>query len=84
MFRILGRVQVAYVGLFFAVLGFVAVYQAVYIWPIEQCTQRGGWWSAKYHECATPLPIWRFTGRLPATPQAAAAAAPQAIATAPK
>ncbi|HEY3798623.1 MAG TPA: hypothetical protein VGL58_09735 [Caulobacteraceae bacterium] len=76
MFRFFGRLQLAYVGLFFAAIAFVAIYQAIYVWPIQRCQARGGWWSDKYHECGTPIPIWRFTGRLPSTPQSPGAAAP--------
>jgi hypothetical protein len=32
---------------------------------MQQCESGGGWWSAKYRECATPIPVWRFTGRAP-------------------
>jgi hypothetical protein len=63
MFRLLGRVQLAYLGLFALVCGGVFAYEATYIWPMQHCEQGGGWWSAKYHECATPMPIWRLTGR---------------------
>lgn len=78
MFRILGRVQLAYVGLFFLACAGVFSYEALYVWPVQQCESNGGWWSAKYRECATPIPVWRFTGRMPgdlrpvAPPQAAA------------
>jgi hypothetical protein len=68
MFRILTRVQIAYIGLFVAVCAGVFAYQALYIWPMQKCEADGGWWSMKYRECATPVPIWRFTGRGPATP----------------
>ena len=63
MFRLLGRVQLAYLGLFALVCGGVFAYEATYIWPMQHCEQAGGWWSAKFHECATPMPIWRITGR---------------------
>ena len=66
MFRLLTRVQIAYICLFFIVCAAVFAYQAVYIWPIERCQAHGGWWSARYRQCATPIPIWRFTGRFPA------------------
>ena len=65
MLRLLTRVQLAYVGLFLAACVGVFIYQANYVWPAQHCEQHGNWWSAKYHECATPIPIWRITGRIP-------------------
>jgi hypothetical protein len=77
MLRLFSRVQLAYVGLFFAAGLGVFYYQANYIWPMQRCEQGGGWWSDRYHQCARPMPIWRFTGRHvvgpPATPAQAAA-----------
>jgi hypothetical protein len=68
MLRLFSRVQLAYVGLFFAACLGVFYYQANYIWPMQKCEQHGGWWSDKYHMCAAPMPIWKFTGRKPAGP----------------
>jgi hypothetical protein len=65
MLRLISRVQMAYIGVFFACCIGVFVYQARYVWPVQACEQHGGWWSAKYHECATPIPLWRITGRIP-------------------
>jgi hypothetical protein len=65
MLKLLSRVQFAYIGVFFACCIGVFVYEARYVWPIQACEERGGWWSAKYHMCATPIPIWRITGRIP-------------------
>ena len=72
MFRLISRVQVAYFALFLIVCAGVLAYEALYIWPMERCEADGGWWAGKYRTCATPVPIWRFTGRLPAAPPAAA------------
>ncbi|HEY1425612.1 MAG TPA: hypothetical protein VGF50_02965 [Caulobacteraceae bacterium] len=65
MLKLLSRVQFAYIGVFFACCIGVFVYEARYVWPIQACEERGGWWSARYHMCATPIPIWRITGRIP-------------------
>ena len=65
MFRLMTRVQVAYIGLFLIVCAGVFAYEALYIWPMQQCEADGGWWSMKYRLCATPIPIWRITGRVP-------------------
>jgi hypothetical protein len=75
MFRIMGRVQIAYVGLFLLACAGVFSYEAMFVWPVEKCESNGGWWSAKYRECATPIPVWRFTGRLPGEQSQPAAAA---------
>jgi len=63
MFPLLTRVQLAYVALFFLVSGGLVAWEALYVWPAERCEQNGGWWSVKYRQCATPIPIWRITGR---------------------
>ena len=65
MFRLLSRVQLAYVGLFFAACAWVFSYEATNVWPVQKCAAHGGWWSPKYHMCGQPVPIWRITGRLP-------------------
>ena len=65
MLRLFSRVQLAYVGLFLIACMGVFYYQSAYIWPMQRCEQGGGWWSDKFHECARPMPIWRFTGRMP-------------------
>jgi hypothetical protein len=80
MFRLITRVQIAYFGLFVVACAGVFAYQALYVWPVQRCLADGGLWSAKYHECATPMPIWRITGRPlgspPVTPAGAAAKHP--------
>jgi len=78
MLRIFSRVQLVYVGLAFAACMGLFYYQATYVWPVERCESHGGWWSDKYRECATPMPIWRFTGRRPGQPRPTAAAATNA------
>jgi hypothetical protein len=69
MLRILSRVQMVYVGIAVAACLGLFYYQANYVWPAETCESHGGWWSDKFHECATPMPIWRFTGRMPGQPR---------------
>ncbi|HEX3406592.1 MAG TPA: hypothetical protein VHS81_05080 [Caulobacteraceae bacterium] len=65
MLRLLTRVQLAYVGVFFACCIGVFVYEARYVWPVQACEKHGGWWSDRYRQCATPVPIWQITGRVP-------------------
>jgi hypothetical protein len=65
MIRFWSRLQLAYLGVFLAASAAILIYQAVFIWPAEHCEAQGGWWAPKYHQCATPMPIWRITGRLP-------------------
>ena len=72
MFRLLTRVQIAYLCLFLFVCAGMFAYEAVYIWPVERCQEHGGWWAPKYRICATPIPIWRITGRMPHAPPAVA------------
>jgi hypothetical protein len=35
----------------------------IYVWPAQRCEQAGAWWDARDHECLTPIPVARFTGR---------------------
>ena len=65
MLRLLSRVQLAYVGVFFACCIGVFVYEARFVWPVQACEKHGGWWSDRYRQCATPVPIWQITGRVP-------------------
>ncbi|MGH6955754.1 MAG: hypothetical protein ACREEW_03710 [Caulobacteraceae bacterium] len=89
MNRLLTRVQLAYLGVFVVICIGMFAYQAVYVWPVRRCEAHGGWWSPKYHQCATPIPISRFTGRLPRGPSppgdtAAQRVAPGAQSTSPR
>ncbi|MFI4935043.1 MAG: hypothetical protein ACHP7N_10520 [Caulobacterales bacterium] len=70
MFRIITRVQLAYMGLFLVVSAGVVAYEAAYVWPVERCEAKGDWWDPQDHNCATPVPLWRITGRGPHTPSA--------------
>jgi hypothetical protein len=63
---LLTRVQYAYLGLFFFACAGVYAYEALYVWPAQKCESNGGWWDPKDRACATPVPIWRITGRKPA------------------
>jgi hypothetical protein len=71
MSNVFDTAKLGLLGLFVVASLLTIAYQAWYIWPMKKCEGNGDWWSAKYHECATPIPIWRITGRLPAAPQSA-------------
>ena len=79
MFRLINRTSVAFMGVFVAACLAAFVYQYFFVWPEQQCDQVGAWWDAKDHQCLSPMPIWRITGRMaprtviPATPPAAKA-----------
>jgi hypothetical protein len=62
-------------GVFVLACAATIAYQAWAIWPMQKCERSGSWWSAKYHQCDTPFPIWRFTGHLPTPPKAPASPA---------
>jgi len=65
MLRLFSRLHFAYLGLFLIACGGIFAYQALYVWPIERCEAQGLWWDPQDHICATPIPIWRITGRRP-------------------
>jgi hypothetical protein len=55
--------HLAALALFLAVSAGLVGYQILYVWPAQRCEQAGAWWDARDHECLTPIPIERFTGR---------------------
>ena len=65
MNRTITRVKIIFFGLFLAgSLGMLG-YHFYFVWPAQNCDAQGGWWDPKDHLCASPMPIWRITGRLP-------------------
>ena len=81
MNRTIDRVKILFLGVFLLISAGMFAYQAYFVWPRERCEASGAWWDPKDRLCATPMPIWRITGRLPdrvATPRqdAPAASAP--------
>src|SRR5438034_6835389 len=63
MFRLINRTTVMFFVTFLVACAGVAVYDAIFVWPEQQCTADGAWWDKKDRECLTPIPIWRLTGR---------------------
>jgi hypothetical protein len=72
MNRTMDNARLALFALFLVATAGTIAYQAWYIWPMQKCERAGDWWSPKDRQCATPIPIWRITGRLPPTPEPAA------------
>ena len=72
MSRMIANMRVLLVGLFIVATAATSLYQYYYIWPMQKCEKAGAWWSGKYRQCVTPIPIWRLTGREPGGPKAAA------------
>jgi hypothetical protein len=71
MNHIFANTRLALLCLFIvASVGSIA-YQAWFIWPMQKCERAGDWWSPEHHQCATPIPVWRITGRMPGQPRAA-------------
>ena len=42
-------------------------YEWWFVWPARDCEAKQKWWDPKDHQCLSPMPIWRITGRLPTT-----------------
>jgi hypothetical protein len=74
MNRVIDNARLLLFATFLLVSAGTIAYQAYYIWPMQKCERAGSWWSAKYRQCDIPIPIWRITGRSPATPPRPAAA----------
>jgi hypothetical protein len=68
MNRMMDNARLALFALFLVATAGTIAYQAWYIWPMQKCERAGEWWSPRDRVCATPIPIWRITGRLPNTP----------------
>ncbi len=52
-------------GMFIAACLGVTAYEWWFVWPVQKCDKAGAWWDPADHQCLTPMPIWRFTGREP-------------------
>ncbi len=59
------RLIIVVIALF--AVAFTVWYDARYVWPIQSCERRQAWWDPKDRQCLAPIPIWRITGRPPAT-----------------
>ncbi|MDE2355233.1 MAG: hypothetical protein KGL69_00620 [Alphaproteobacteria bacterium] len=71
MNRVFASTRLILIGLFIVASSATAAYQVMYIWPMQKCEKAGAWWDGRDRQCLTPMPIWRLTGRLPQTPEAA-------------
>jgi hypothetical protein len=56
-------IQWAFLIAFGVVCAGLLAYQALYVWPSEQCESQGDWWDPASRTCAVPMPISHFTGR---------------------
>jgi hypothetical protein len=93
MFRMINRTTIAFMGVFLIACLVALVYHLFFVWPQQDCDQKGAWWDPRDRECVRPMPIWTFTGRGGAVPAAeahadavaasAAAAAPPPVSAAP-
>ena len=59
------RIKWTFFVVFLLACGAILFYHARYVWPRDRCEAHGGWWDERDTECATPMPIWVFTGRVP-------------------
>jgi hypothetical protein len=60
------RLKVIFLVVFAVCCVITWTYHFFYIWPRNQCEDKGNWWDSHDRVCATPMPIWRITGRAPA------------------
>jgi len=59
------RIKWTFLVVFLLACGAILFYHARYVWPRDRCEAHGGWWDERDTECATPMPIWVFTHRVP-------------------
>ena len=59
------RIKLTFLAVFLVACGAILFYHARYVWPRDRCEAHGGWWDELDSECATPMPIWTFTHRVP-------------------
>ncbi len=81
MFRMINRTTIAFMGVFLIACLVALIYHVFFVWPRQDCDQRGAWWDSKDRQCLTPLPIWRITGRT-VVPAAQAHGPPPAVSAA--
>lgn len=60
-------------GLFFVASATATAYEWWFVWPAQKCDKAAAWWDPEDHQCLSPMPIRRITGR-----DTAAATAPAA------
>ncbi len=70
MHRLIANITYIVLGLFLVSSLTAAAYQWWFVWPVDKCDRAGAWWDVRDHQCLTPLPVWRITGRLPTAPAA--------------
>jgi hypothetical protein len=68
MFRLINRTTLVFFGFFLVACAGMALYDVIFVWPQQHCESDGAWWDSKDHECLTPIPIWRLTGRTMTAP----------------
>ena len=69
------RLLFGFVATFFAICVGLLAYDALCIWPIKDCEERGNWWDEGDHVCAVPVQVSAITGRKLGLPSARAGAA---------
>lgn len=82
MFRMINRTTVVFLGVFLIACLTALVYHVFFVWPRQDCDQRGAWWDSKDRKCAAPMEIWRITGRTVTRGPASSAAPPAAVSAA--
>ncbi|HEX4181350.1 MAG TPA: hypothetical protein VHY32_11215 [Caulobacteraceae bacterium] len=70
------RLKVIFLVIFAVCCAITWTYHFMYIWPRNQCEDKGDWWDAQDRVCAVPMPISQFTGRALKASTPAAKAAP--------
>ena len=65
MNRTIDRLKLIFLVIFAICCAGIWTYQALYVWPRNKCEAMGDWWDWHDRICAVPMPIWRFTGRVP-------------------
>jgi hypothetical protein len=71
------RLKLLFLVIFAVACAITWTYHFVYIWPKNQCEEKGDWWDSRDRVCAVPMPIWSFTGRgRPGDPVKTPSAAP--------
>jgi hypothetical protein len=83
MFRMINRTTIAFMGVFLVACLVALAYHVFFVWPQQDCEQRGAWWDGRDRQCVTPLPIWRLTGRTLVPAAKAHEAAPPPVAASP-
>jgi len=59
----INRIGLGFLAAFVLISGGLWAYDALFVWPVKECEERGHWWDERDRACAVPVPLSTITGR---------------------